>query len=460
MIERTAAELATAARGRVVRGPAEARARGVSIDSRRIEAGDLFVAIRGPRHDGHVFASQAVAAGATIVLAERDMDDAGGAAVIVVQDTTEALGAIAADERRRLRLKVVAVTGSSGKTTTRELTGAALGARFRSYTSPGNLNNQWGLPLSLLRIPGGTEVAVVEMGMNHAGEIAALTRIAEPDVGVVTNVGSAHIGFFPDLRALAAAKAELLYEMPEGATGVVHADSPTLMEFATDCGRRLIRFGLTDAADLRARRIAGDLRTGMSFEIDGLAVRVRHWGRHAVLNALAAMGAAKALDVPLGEAAPRLMDVDVLAGRGRLHHLPDGAVLVDESYNSNPAAVASVLESLGGFEWKGRRIAVLGDMLELGDTAAEHHREIGRAAGRHGVERLLAVGSFSGEVATGAREAGVRSVTEHKDADDATDALAREIAGSVLVVVKGSRGTRLDRVVDAVLERFGEEARP
>ncbi|MDH3284178.1 MAG: UDP-N-acetylmuramoyl-tripeptide--D-alanyl-D-alanine ligase [Acidobacteriota bacterium] len=457
MIERAAAELATVTGGRVVRGPADAHARGVSIDSRLVEKDDLFVAIRGPRHDGHTFAGDAAAAGAAVVLADHDLAEAGAAAVVVVADTTAALGSLAADERRRLGLKVVAVTGSSGKTTTRELAGAAIGARFRSYTSPGNLNNQWGLPLSLLRIPGGTEVAVLEMGMNHAGEIAALTRIAGPDVGVVTNVGSAHLGFFPDLRALAAAKAELLYEMPERATGVVHADSPTLMEFAVGSGRKLIRFGLTEAAELRARHLAGGLRTGMSFEVDGQEIRVRQWGRHAVLNALAALGAALALDVPLGEAAPRLSRVPPMDGRGRLHALSAGSLLVDESYNSNPAAASAVLEALGEFEWKGRRVAVLGDMLELGDTAAEHHREIGRAAGRHGVDRLFAVGSFAGELATGAREAGLTSVTEHADADEALDTLVREIAASDLIVVKGSRGTRLDRVVDALIERFGEE---
>lgn len=459
MKARRAAEIAAAVGGAVVAGRPDRIARGVSIDSRQVRPDDLFVAIRGPRHDGHGFAPDAAEAGASVVLADHRLEGLGDAALILVNDTTDALGALAADERSRRDVRVVAITGSSGKTTTRELTGAALSARYRTYTSHGNLNNQWGLPLSLLSIPERSEVAVLEMGMNHAGEIAALTRIASPDVGVITNIGSAHLGFFSSLRELAAAKAELFEEMPAGAVGVVNGDSALLMELATRVERKLIRFGLEEGVELRATNIAGELRGGMRFSVSGTTVSLRLWGRHAVLNALAALGAAQALDVPLEDAAARLADVAPMAGRGRLHALVGGSLLVDDAYNSNPTAVRAVAEALAGFEWRGRRIAVVGDMLELGDHAAELHREVGRVLGKQGIDRLLAVGSFAAELAEGARETRVASISEHADAESALGALVSEMSAGDLIVVKGSRGVRLDRVVEGLLDRFAEGVR-
>ncbi|MBP7146018.1 MAG: UDP-N-acetylmuramoyl-tripeptide--D-alanyl-D-alanine ligase [Acidobacteria bacterium] len=461
MIPRTAAEIAAATGGRVALGDAAARANGISIDSRTIQPGELFCAIAGERHDGHDHAAEAVRRGAPIVLAQRALENLAPAALVLVGDTTAALGALALDERRRRAgLKLLAVTGSSGKTTTRALAAAALAARYRTAASAGNLNNQWGLPLSMLRLADDAEAAVVELGMNHPGEIATLARLVEPDIGVITNIGTAHIGFFADQRGLAAAKVELLQEMPRGATGVVHAGSPHLLELARATARRLVTFDLQPPADLVATGLGGSLLEGTRFTVEGVPVRLALWGRHAALNALAALGAARAAGVPLAEAAPRLAALEPQPGRGRIVRLAGGVVLVDETYNSNPSALEAVLAGLAGSPWSGRRVAVIGDMLELGERSAEFHREAGARAAGAGIEVLHAVGGFAAEIAAGARAAGMSRLFEHRDAPAAAGALPDLVNDGDLVLLKGSRGVRLESVLAALVSSRGEQVRP
>jgi UDP-N-acetylmuramoyl-tripeptide--D-alanyl-D-alanine ligase len=443
--------------GAVASGRADATARGVSIDSRSIAAGDAFFAILGERHDGHDFATAAAAAGASLIVASRPVE-APGTTVVRVDDTTAALGRLAADERSRRRRAVVAITGSAGKTTTRALTVAALGARFRVAGSTGNLNNQWGLPLSLLRLPDEADAAVLEIGINHPGELAPLARIARPDVGVVTNVGTAHIGFFADQRELAEEKAQVVFETAPSGTGVIHLSSPFLHEIAQRSGRRLVTFDRGGNPDLRADDLSGDLVGGSRFTVDGVPVRLALWGEHAVLNALAALGAARALGVPLAEAAPRLAAVAPQPGRGRVRRLAHGVVLVDDTYNSNPSAAKALLAALAASPWDGRRVALLGDMYELGERSPAFHREVGEAAARAGIDLLVTVGAFAHDAAEGARAAGLRDALVLDDVPAAAAALAGLLQPGDLVLAKASRGVGLERALPALLEQFPELA--
>ncbi len=460
MIPRNAEAIAQATGGRLAAGDAFAMAHAVSIDSRAIPAAACFFAIRGETHDGHDFAAAAAAAGATVVVASKPLALPDHVTLVLVDDTTRAIGALAQDERRRRGLRVVAITGSSGKTTTRALTAAACAVRYRTGSSPGNLNNQWGLPLSILGLPDDAEVAVLEIGMNAPGEIAALTRIAEPNIGVVTNVGTAHIGAFGSIEGIAREKSSLLYELPDDGVGVVHAGSPELMALAERSGRRLVRFGINGAGiDLAATEVATDLVRGTSFKADGTPVTLALWGMHAVENALAALGAARALDIPLAEAAPALRAIVPLAGRGRVVRCERGVVVVDETYNANPSAMRAVLRGLAATRAR-RKVAVLGDMLELGDLAPNFHRELGTQAAQLGIDCLHAVGTFARTVADAARAGGVARVFAHDDAAAAASAVPASIEAGDLVVIKGSRGVRLEKVLDAVIAEFGEERKP
>ncbi len=459
MIARTAGEIAAAVGGAVVAGPAARTATGASIDTRTLRAGDLFFAIAGERHDGHDFLAAAAERGAAVLVVHRDGAWPAGPAVVRVDDTTAALGRLGSDERtRRGAMRVVGITGSAGKTTTRALTGAALAAAFRTGTSAGNLNNHWGVPLSLLALAPDVETAVLEMGMNHLGEIAELARIARPDVGVITNVGTAHIGNLGSQEKIAEAKAELLYGLSADGVGVLHAGSPELGPHIARCGRRVVTFGFEEHADLVPQDVEGDLVRGSRFALNGIPVRLALWGRHAVLNATAALGVAMVLGVPLAAAAERLAGVEQPAGRGRILSLGGGLVVVDEVYNSNPSALAAVLLGAAAAPWTGRRVAVVGDMLELGADAPRYHREAGRSVAEQGFDALFAVGPLASETADGARAAGLAAVSAYPDAHAAAAAVPGALADGDLVVIKGSRGIALEAVREAVVAVRGGRA--
>lgn len=355
---------------------------------------------------------------------------------------------------------MVGITGSSGKTTTRALASAALGSARRTASSSGSLNNHWGLPLSILRLPPDAEVAVLEMGMNHAGEIAALAAIAEPRIGVITNVGTAHIGLLGSVRAIADAKCELLDALPEEGVGVVHKGSPELMERAGRSTVPQISFGREgEGADLEGRLLESDIVSGTRFAVRGHEVGLRLWGEHAMLNALAALGAALALELPLEEAAGALSAVEAIEGRGRVLRLGRDVILIDECYNANPSAMKTVLQALARSRHATRRVAVLGDMKELGEHATRFHRELGEQVARLGIDRLLAVGEHAEDLADAARSAGLEAVSVFENADSAADALPGTLSGQELVLIKGSRSVGLEAVRDALADELGEEVR-
>jgi UDP-N-acetylmuramoyl-tripeptide--D-alanyl-D-alanine ligase len=442
---------------------------GVSIDTRTLAAGELFVAIAGERFNGADFAGAAIDAGAGGVVVERgrgrglpSADKARPSlAVIEVDDTIVALQALAKAVRRASGTKVVAITGSAGKTTTKEVTGEFLAARYRVVRNRGNFNNHIGLPLSLIELRVRPDIAVVELGMNHTGEISTLVRIAEPDVRVWTNVAEAHLGFFPSVDAIADAKSEIF----EGATPatllVANADDDRIAERTPRFGGRVVTFGIDRDADVRATGVRSRGIDGIDAHIEtphgGFDLTTSLMGRANLANVLAATSVAVEFDVPLGVVAERAGHLSPASHRGEVLRLSNGVTVIDDSYNANPTATRRALEVLGEAREHPRRVAVLGEMLELGEHASALHEEVGRAAAEAKVDVVIAVGGeparalADAAVAAGIARANVLYVAT---SDKAADAAAALVQRGDLVLVKGSRGVRTDRVVDRLKAEF------
>lgn len=455
-VELTPDIVAEATGGVVVRGDCARRFDGCSIDSRTLAHGDLFVAIVGDRFDGHTFVTAALDAGAFGVVVSNPSAvpaAAGDAAVIHVGDTTRALQDLARYVRRASRTTVVGITGSAGKTTTKELTADLLALDGEVFRSQGNFNNHIGLPLSLLQLRNGYPTAVVELGMNHAGELRVLTAIAEPDVRVWTNVAEVHAEFFASIEAIADAKAEILEGAGPRTLVVANAADARVMARVRRCPAQVVTFGVEVDADVSACDVEDRGTRGTRATVVTAAGRVALdlplIGRGHLANALAATAVALQFAVPLDAIAARLRYARAADRRGTVHALRDGVVLVDDSYNSNPQALARMLEALAATHTTGRRIAVLGEMLELGDQSVALHRACGRAAA--GLDRLVTVGGSSARaLADAAVEAGLdASAVEHvTTSQEAADRMGAVVAAGDVVLVKGSRGTRTDIVAD------------
>jgi len=470
-----------AATGGVLRaGPAEgSEAGGVSTDSRTLARGELFVALAGPREqpvrivlDGHRFVGDALRRGAWGVLVEgqalqreevvRELGAWPGRAVIVVPDSLQALGDLAAYHRRRMPALIVGITGSNGKTTTKEMAFAIAAARWRVLRSEGNLNNLVGLPLTLLGLETGHEVAVVEMGMSRAGEIRRLAAIAAPQVGVVTNVGPVHLEGVGGLAGVAAAKAEILEGIAPGGTAVLNADDPATPGLAAHWTGRLISFGLSAAAAVRA----GDIEyapQGTAFTLvlpDGESTRVRMpWlGEHNVHNALAAAAATYCLGADCAQISAGLMRARPAAMRFEISTLPLGVTVVNDAYNANPASMRAALAAFALLPAASRRVLVLGDMLELGTAAPAEHLGLGRVAAQSVPALLLAVGVFADRVAEGARAGGLppSAIGTAPDAEAAAHLLSGWLRPGDLLLLKGSRGVRLERILDRLRSAEGQ----
>jgi len=470
----TAGLVAQATGGRLTGGSPDTVFESVSIDTRTLQPGALFIAIKGDNFDGHEFVDEAVRRGAAGMLVSRapqavegGVDEAPAlaaapAVTIVVDDTLEALQALGRDVRRRSGARVVAITGSAGKTTTKEIVANLLQARFRVFRNTGNLNNHIGLPLSLTELRHGPDVAVVEFGMNHAGEIRTLVGIAEPDVRVWTNVGDAHIGFFGSREAVASAKAELLEQATAGTVVVANADDPLVMSHVGAFRGRRVTFGESATADVRATNVVDRGFDGTTADVvtrgGTLRLSVALPGRISMLNALAGVAVALEFAIPPEAIESVVAAVRPVARRGALHTLPGGVRLVDDSYNASPAAVQAMLAALAATETRGRRIAVLGEMRELGEAALELHTVCGRAAAAAGVDVLVAVGGPAADgLVAGARAAGLAADRIHRFAESAAacEPMAVLIQPGDLVLVKGSRGTRMDVVADFLRREGG-----
>jgi UDP-N-acetylmuramoyl-tripeptide--D-alanyl-D-alanine ligase len=463
----TAGQVAAATGGRLLQGDAARPLGGFSTDSRSIAPGEFFIAIRGDRFDGHRFVPDVLAAGAAGAMVETLPDgvvpsgDPKSPAIIRVGDTERGLQDLARDIRRRSGTRVVAITGSAGKTTTKEVTGEFLALRHRVFRNRGNLNNHIGLPLSLLELRQRPDAAVVELGMNHAGEIRTLVGLAEPDVRVWTNVGDAHLGFFASADAIADAKAEILEGADPDTVLVANADDPRVMAHATHFAGRLVTFGLAPGATVRAEDVVLQGLGGTAATVVTPAGSARLQtplpGTGNLLNILAATAVALEFGVPLDEIAARAGTLRPAPRRGEVSRLPGGITLVDDSYNSSPAALRRALETMAADTGSARKAAVLGEMLELGEHALALHAECGRAATAAGLCWLVAVGGAPAKrLADAAVEAGMPAdrvdyVATREEA--AARALARARPGD-LVLVKGSRGIGTDLVADRLKAEF------
>lgn len=460
----TASWVAGAMNGTIVSGDAAREFSGVAIDTRTLQPGELFVGIRGDRFDGAAFAGAAVAAGArgAVVPVGGGRELTGSAATVIeVADTTAALQALAHAVRRQSGTKVVAITGSAGKTTTKEVTAEFLSTRYTVVRNRGNFNNHIGLPLSLVDLRQRPDIAVVELGMNHAGEIRTLVSIAEPDVRVWTNVGEAHVGFFSSVDAIADAKGEIL----EGATSdtvlVANADDDRIVSRARIFAGRVVTFGVDREADVRATAIVDRGVEGTTAQVTtprgSAEFSTPLVGRGNLANVLAATAVALEFDIALPTIADQAASLRPAAHRGEVIRLRSGVVVIDDSYNANPTAAKLALQLLAT-TIATRRVAVLGEMLELGDHAVGLHEEVGRAAAAARVDMLVAIGGSPADaLARAAVDAGMpRGRVRHFDAsDEAAEAVAAFVKSGDVVLVKGSRGIKADRVVSRLSAEQG-----
>ena len=446
----TFARLASMIGGRVVRGGDVSFGR-VVIDSREADEQSAFFAIRGERLDGHEFLDQALQKARGAVVAEVPAGLPEQKAVVQVEDTTEALQKLAGSIRREFPFLLIAITGSAGKTTTKEMIHALTASERRSFKSWGNFNNQIGFPLCLSNTPDDAEIVVSEIGMNHAGEIAQMASYGLPDIGVYTNIRPVHLEFFGTIEGIAAAKRELLENLRPGGKIVVNADDPQVMRISEGFEGEKITYGFGPGADVRAVEVEEDGLRGTTFTVEAGGVsrrmKLESPGRHNLENFLAAVATARLAGISWEGIDRGMREIRPAYHRGVLVEW-NGANLYDDTYNSNPYALGRALELLEKAEVSGRRIAVIGDMLELGSDELQFHREAGAAIPRS-VDLVAGVGPRSKALLEGAREAGFSEDRLHhfEDAAEATTFLRGEVRPGDLVLLKASRGIGLDRVI-------------
>lgn len=447
--------------GALLQGEGELVVTSISTDSRTLAEGACFIPLIGERFDGHEFLEEAARKGARAALVRvgrpwRHLP----VAVIAVADTTRALQDVARGYRLQFDIPVVGVTGSNGKTTTKEMIAAILRQRSQVVATEKNYNNEIGLPQTLLRIERRHGVAVVEMGMRARGEIALLASIARPTVGVVTNVGPVHVENVGSVEGVASAKAELVEALgPEG-WAVLNADDPWVRPMAAKSAAKVITFGLSEGAEVRAERVRldGEGRARFLLVANGreAEVALKIPGRHLVMNALAAAAAATALKVDFEAICTGLAAVRGSEMRMEIVPLGEGVRVLNDAYNASPLSMRAALDTFSSLSAE-RKVAVLGDMLELGAYSKEAHREAGRQAAATGLDLLITVGEASAEAAQAAVEAGLDrgKVLHCASADEAAEECARRVRPGDFVLLKGSRGVRLERVAEALARRFG-----
>jgi UDP-N-acetylmuramoyl-tripeptide--D-alanyl-D-alanine ligase len=439
----------------------------VVTDSRTLAPGDLFVALRGPRFDGHEFVGQALERGAVAAVVERSgrlepaVAPPAGGGYVEVGDTLRALQGLAHAVRTAAGTRVVAITGSAGKTTTKEAIAELLSTRMRVVKNKGNLNNHIGLPLSLMQLRTLPDVAVMELGMNHAGEISTLVAIAAPDVRVWTNVGDAHLGFFASADAIADAKAEILERAGAGAVLVANADDPRIAERCRRFAGRVLTFGTSPDATVRAHEIedrgVDGMRALLATPAGERRVTTPLLGRGNLFNVMAAATVALNEGVPLDDIVSTAAALRPAERRGAVRTLRGDITVIDDSYNASPAATLQALQVLASTRAT-RKVAVLGEMLELGAHSERLHEECGRAAAGSGVDLLVAVGGPAARaLASAARAAGMAdaAVSYAARSEDAAALVADAVRPGDVVLVKGSRGTRTDLVVDRLVAERG-----
>lgn len=437
---------------------------GISIDTRDIAPGELFVAIKGDQFDGHDFVVQAVENGAAAALVSKSWAQQASSELplIVVDDPLKGLERLAVAARARTKAKIIAITGSVGKTSTKEAVRIGLERMGRTHASIKSFNNHWGVPLMLARMPADTEFGVFEVGMNHADEIRPLVKMIKPHIAVVTNVGAVHLEHFENVLGIAAAKAEIFEGLERGGSillGTDHDYLDALTAHASALGMsNIFTFGFASNADVRLQDIERSA-TGVcgTLEVDktALEICVPQFGAHALANAAAVISVGKALDLDLRELAKAMADFVAPPGRGQIMELKlsDGpAMLLDESFNANPVSMRAALSIVQGLGKEQRKIGVLGDMLELGETAPQLHAELAEAVLAAGFEKVILVGPLMTNLSETLE--GKLDVIHRFNSNDVADLLAEELAPGDLVMVKGSKGTKLSPVVEQLCQRY------
>jgi len=434
-------------------------ATGYSIDSRTVKPGELFFAVKGERLDGHDFVHQALERGAVSAVVRKDQlaRYSVKTCLLAVDDTLLALQTLATAVRRLWGKPVVGVTGSAGKTTTKEAIAHVLGSRFRVLKSEGNFNNHFGLPLMLLKLEPEHEVAVIEMGMSHAGEIAALAKIAQPEIGVVTVVAPVHLEYFESLAAIARAKYELIESLPPGGTAVLNADDEYVSQFGRDFKGKVVLYGTHASATLRAENIQSHGAEGTTFEVEVKGVRehvaLPLVGTHNVSNALAALAVALDRSINLSNAVAALATLKAADKRGQVVQVGNISV-INDCYNSNPKALQAMVDALASMPAK-RRIVVAGEMLELGPAGPEMHSAAGRHIAAARIDVLLGVRGLAQHMADAAKAAGTRAEFV-ATSEEAGAWLARETRDGDVVLLKASRGVKLEKALEKWKEISGQ----
>ena len=436
---------------------------GGCIDTRTLKPGEIFFALRGEHTDGHRFVVDAFERGAAAAVVapawyrEQPREDRPRGTLVLNDDPDLAMGDLARTYRRRFRIPVVGITGSNGKTTTKDMAASVLSGRYRVLATEGNLNTRLGVPLTLFRLCAGHDAAVIEMGISEQGGLRYLCEVADPTIGVITNIGPTHLEFLGSVEGVAKAKGELLRYLDESSTTILNLDDLLLSRERVNIKGRLLGFGIEKICQLRGEGLVLDQEGCGQFSLQGHSFHLTVPGRHNVYNALAAAAVGMALDVPLPEAAAALASFRPARLRSQVQER-GGIRLLNDAYNANPASMRAALEALLGMPLpgEGRRVAVLGDMLELGAVAAEAHRELGAFAADRGVDALFALGEMARQVAEGGLGRGLAAGRCRAFADRA--ALLDELVGFLqpgdLVLLKGSRGLAMEAVAEAL--GFGE----
>jgi UDP-N-acetylmuramoyl-tripeptide--D-alanyl-D-alanine ligase len=454
-------EMAKVCGGKVISGDRSLECNGISIDTRKILRGELYVAIKGAHFDGHDFIADAVERGAVAIVAATGDFSKDGVAVIRVSDTERALGDIAAWWRSRFDIPRIAITGSNGKSTTKEMVSAVVSVLGGVLKTEGNFNNTIGLPLTIFRMNETHDVAVLEMGMNAKGEIKRLTEIANPTVGLITNVTAAHLEKLQTVEAVAMAKGELFEAMGADATAVINAEDPWIMRAAKKFSGRKITFGMQNDCDVRFLNMETDNldNTRLAFSVRGREhnAMIPLPGAHNVMNSLAAIAVGEAMGIDAGESVARIEKFKPMAMRFERIQLANGVRVVNDSYNANPASMKAAFRTVGSAKRAGRFIAAIGDMLELGESSDALHEIIGADAARMGVHRLFILGNFSASVAKGAEKNGMKpsDITRADDIEEIADKLEAYMRAGDVLLVKGSRGMRMERLVEFLKNKIG-----
>jgi UDP-N-acetylmuramoyl-tripeptide--D-alanyl-D-alanine ligase len=427
----------------------------ISIDSRTLREGEVFLALVGERFDGHDFIPEAISKGASLVVAKREWWEQKGStsvddlSVIIVEDTLKALGDFARYYRGLFDLKVIGITGANGKTTAKDMTASVLSEKFRVKKSIGNYNNLFGLPLSVLQIGRSDQVGIFEMGMSRPGEIARLTQIGHPDIGVILNIGPVHLEFMESVEKVAEAKFEMLQNLPQGAVALLNGDDPYCLEMMIRWKGKAVTFGSIPSCDFRATEVHFNSSGYPSFNFNNLVeLKLSVLGNHNIYNALAASAVGTLLGLTPEETKRGL---EKFAGTPmRMQKISvAGLTILNDSYNANPTSMRNALELLSQIEAKGKKVAVLGDMLELGDKTKVYHQEIGRLAAKSGLDILVTVGELGGEIAASAAGAELR-VERFFRKQEVVDFLLRELLPGDILLVKASRAVGLEEVVEGI----------